>query len=698
MAEDSRSPSRSARRVRPGPRRQPPPVLDPGTRVAGYEVVRRLGAGGYGTVYLAHGTTSLVALKVLPLERSRGWEEREVDVLRRMRHPGVVRLLGYVDWPEDEPRVRVLIMEYVDGLPLDEHVRGSNPSALEGVELLLALLEALEAVHGAGVLHRDVKASNILVRAADGRPVLVDFGAGAYLGAPTLTSSVLPPGTPEYRSPEAWDFFRHHMGDAGVRYPPTPADDLWAVGVQLYWVLTDRLPFTGPDFLAIGAAVLNERPVPPRELNPWVPEALERVCLRMLEKAPGDRYADAGEVRAVLATLRAEADEAWREPLFEPHAPHNATTRPLGRLAEGQDLQQRLSRLARQPPRRGEVQTRETSAVPGAVDSPLAPAPPRAERDAEPTRAVLPAQVPVRGTRVVRGWRLGALGLGVLALAAVLWVFSSWKEDISSEVVGAAQPPTSPEAFPIRWDAFFPDVVPSLKPPHVVADAAPNGQAIAAPVVNARHSEKDMPEKTSPPKLPPSTQARKARPNVSACLAMGVIAAHAAGCASVYNNTFHEEFVKTKIFPGAEDLLDCPPSSVKSMKEHGIAIGSLHDAIFGSGFGQRERRVPLEKIGEKMSVPMNGTGVELRSEWGGLNNGGAFNGASIIVNDRVYTRLITFSPLVFGARSVPVCMEVWYDGKPGVPHFGRDPTISEPGGFVWVVPRVQLKAVSRFQQ
>jgi serine/threonine-protein kinase len=662
-------------------------VLDPGTRVAGYEVVRRLGAGGYGTVYLAHGTTSLVALKVLPLERSRGWEEREVDVLRRMRHPGVVRLLGYVDWPEDEPRVRVLIMEYVDGLPLDEHVRGSNLSALEVVELLRALMEALEAVHGAGVLHRDVKASNILVRAADGRPVLVDFGAGAYLGAPTLTSSVLPPGTPEYRSPEAWDFFRHHMGDAGVRYLPTPADDLWAAGVQLYWVLTDRLPFTGPDFLAIGAAVLNERPAPPRELNPWVPEALERLCLRMLEKSPDARYADAGEVRAVLDALRAEADEAWREPLFEPHAPHNATTRPQGRLAEGQDLQLRLSRLARQPPRRGEAPTREASAVPGAVGPSMAPA-----------RTRTPAPVPVPGARAGLGWRLGAVGLGVLALAAALWFLPSWKREVSSQVVGTTQPFTSPEAFPIRWDAFFPDVVPSLKPPHVVADAAPNGQAVAAPVVNARHSEKDMPEKQSPQKPPPPPQARKARPSVSACLAMGAIAAQAAGCASVHNKAFYENFVKPKLIYGAEGFMECPPSSVQSMKEHGIAIGSFHEGVFGSGYNQRVRNVPLERLGEKMSVPLSGTGVEIRSDWGGLPALGTFLGGSIIVEDRVYTRLINFSPFAIDAMQVPVCMEVWYDGKPGVPHFGRDPTISVPGGFVWVIPRVQLKAVSRFQE
>ncbi|MFY0526769.1 serine/threonine protein kinase [Archangium gephyra] len=679
MAENSKPPSRPARQGgRPGPRRQPPPVLDLGTEVAGYEVVRRLGAGGYGTVYLAHGSTSLVALKVLPLESSRGWEEREVDVMRRLKHPGVVRLLGYVDWPEGQPHLRVLIMEYVKGLPLDESVRRSNPSALGAVELLLPLLEGVEAMHTAGVLHRDVKASNILVRAEDGKPVLVDFGAGAYTGAPTLTTSVLPPGTPEYRGPEAWDFFRHHMGEEGMRYQPTPADDLWAVGVQLYWMLTDRLPFTGRDFLAIGTAVLHERPVPPRELNPWVPEALERVCLRMLEKDPSARYATAREVRRALSALRAEADDSWHEPLFEPHGPHNATTGPQERLAEGQDLQLRLSRLARQPPRRGEQPTQEATPM---------------------TLAVRPARAPSPRTGPGLGRRLGLLAMGGLALAAALWLIPSWKPGVTPEVTARTQPFMSPEAFPIQWDAFFPDVVPSLKPPHVVADAAPNGKAVAAPVLNASHSEKDMSEKKTPQKPAPALQARKSRPGLMYCLSLGVAAALAAGCAtSPISRAFDEQWVKSGKWAKAEepeDLVECEPETIKAMKENHIAIGSFHpDAVYGSGLGQFPRQVPLSRLGATVSVPMSGTGVEVRTRWGDFMASGVLRGASVVLGDRVYTRLVNYSGgLPDDNRQVPVCMEVWHDGKPGVPHFGLDP---ENPGHVKVAPRVQVKAVSKY--
>ncbi|MFY0562964.1 serine/threonine protein kinase [Archangium lansingense] len=696
MAEESTPPPRPVRRGdRPRPRRQPPPELSIGTRVAGYLVERRLGAGGYGTVYLARGDTGPVALKVLPLESSAGWEEREVDVIRRMKHPRVVRLLGYVDWPEGKPHFRVLIMEYVPGLPLDESVRRTNPSALEAVdELMLPLLEALEAVHGSGVVHRDVKASNILVRASDRKPVLVDFGAGAYEGAPTLTTSVLPPGTPEYRSPEAWDFFRRHVGEAGARYQPTPADDLWAVGILLYWVLTDRLPFSGGDFLAIGAAVLNERPVPPREHNPWVPEALERVCLRMLEKSPGARYADARELRTVLCELKATADASWREPLFEHHGPHNATTGSMEQLAEGEDLSLRLSRLAQQPPRRGEGPTQEASAVPEAAPptQTTSPTPPVVD-------AATPAEAPSPGLQTRLGRKLRALTPGVLVLAAALWFLPSWSTQVSSEVGPATQPFMSPEVFPIQWDAFFPDVVPSLKPPDVVGNAAPNGQAVASPVLNARHSEKDMHEKKTSRKPTPSPQARKARPSLMFCLSLSVTAALAAGCASTSPITreFYEQYIKNPPpYPEPEDawLVECPPESVKNMKENGVTIGSIHPyATFGGGYGQRERRIPLSELPDTMSVPMGGTGVELRERWGNFMMVGVIMGGSIIKGDRVYTRLINYSGLEDNARQVPVCMEVWHEGKLGTPNLGLDP---DQPGFVKVPSRIQLKAVSHF--
>ena len=119
--------------------------------------------------------------------------------------PNVVSFLGYSLWPDEEPRFLVLALELVEGRPLDVWAREENPSALELVHrVLVPLARTLADVHAAGVVHRDVKDANILVREADGQPVLVDFGAAAYEGAPRLT--VAPPGTPDYRSPEALRF------------------------------------------------------------------------------------------------------------------------------------------------------------------------------------------------------------------------------------------------------------------------------------------------------------------------------------------------------------------------------------------------------------------------------------------------------------------------------------------------------------
>jgi serine/threonine-protein kinase len=143
--------------------------------------------------------------------------------------------------------------------------------------------------------------------------VLVDFGAAGYEGAPRLTA-VLPPGTPEYRSPEALRFARE---DEGVDcYPAGPGDDLWALGVTTYFILTRELPFGDRRSRGMNHAILHETPPAPHELNPRVPPALSRVCMRMLEKAPEARYADAEALADALEEAAAPADGPWLVSLF----------------------------------------------------------------------------------------------------------------------------------------------------------------------------------------------------------------------------------------------------------------------------------------------------------------------------------------------------------------------------------------------
>lgn len=285
------------------------PNFTRGTEVAGFIVEARLDAGSFGSVYRAVRAGRLFAIKLVPLA-DRG--EREADALRRVRHPNVVGFHGYGFWPHERPRFLVLALEYVEGWTLDVWARESNPTPLELVRQgVLPVACALEEVHALGVVHRDVKEANIVVREADGQPVLVDFGASTYEGAPRLTKR-LPPGTPEYRSPELLRFAREWEGE---RYPAGPADDLWALGVTLYSLLTRELPF-GDRHGALTRAILESSPTPPHVRNPRVPPALGELCLRMLEKRPEARFEDAAELADALEELCAQADEGWGVPLF----------------------------------------------------------------------------------------------------------------------------------------------------------------------------------------------------------------------------------------------------------------------------------------------------------------------------------------------------------------------------------------------
>ncbi|HEX5745434.1 MAG TPA: protein kinase [Archangium sp.] len=284
--------------------------LAPGMVVAGFTIEGLLASGSFGTVYRARRDGRLFAIKLVPLA-PRG--DREVDALRRMRHPNVVGFHGYGLWPEEQPHSLVLALELVEGLPLDQWAQEENPTALDLVgRVLLPLALTLADVHAMGVVHRDVKEANIIVRQSDGMPVLVDFGAASLEGAQRLTQW-MPPGTPEYRSPETLRFGRQWEGEP---YPVSPAEDLWAMGVVTYILLTRSLPFGDRHDPGMVRAILEKTPRAPDELNPRVPPALSELCMQMLEKAPEDRYADARALAEALSTAWSEADRSWRVRLF----------------------------------------------------------------------------------------------------------------------------------------------------------------------------------------------------------------------------------------------------------------------------------------------------------------------------------------------------------------------------------------------
>ena len=287
------------------------PRFAPGTEVAGFIIEETIASGSFGTVYRARRSGRPYAIKLVRID-ARG--DREAAALRLMRHPNVVSFHGYGLWPEDDPHWLVLALELVEGLTLDTWAARENPSALELVtRVLLPFALTLADVHDAGVVHRDIKEANIIVREADGQPVLVDFGAaGIKEGAPRLTMR-LPPGTAEYRSPEALRFARQWEGE---HYPFSPGDDLWAMGVVTYALMTRTLPFGERSNPELNRAILETTPPAPHVLNPRVPVALSELCMGMLEKDPEARYPDARALAEDLAEQCTQADKSWRVRLF----------------------------------------------------------------------------------------------------------------------------------------------------------------------------------------------------------------------------------------------------------------------------------------------------------------------------------------------------------------------------------------------
>jgi serine/threonine-protein kinase len=392
-----------------------PLALPEGTQVGRWQVVRKLGQGGFGTVYAvreAHAPRGPVyALKLAQRPEDAGFG-REAEALRRVHHPGVVRLVEEGRWEVGAAGHPYLVLEYVRGEDLYRWAHLRNPTARQVAVLLVQVAEVLSAAHAKGVLHRDFKGGNVVVR-PDGRLVVLDWGAGVYPEAAPLTCTArMPPGTPNYYSPQVMAWRTRALRGGGGRYPYTVADEAYAVGVTFYRLLSDEYP---PPQLGWGAADAKEAggalaPRPLGALNPRVPGPLAALVMRLVAYQPESRPASLAALADEVRGLLEAADEAWDVPLFEWYAgpgSHSRTTPDEGMwgpVAPGheaallRDRRQRPDMLAdraaerwlrRRHPQAQAPREEEEAAVPepASVDLPLGAPPPEA---AVPAPAAVP--------------------------------------------------------------------------------------------------------------------------------------------------------------------------------------------------------------------------------------------------------------------------------------------------------------------
>jgi len=252
----------------------------PGSLVGPWRILERTGSGTFGIVYrVCLAEEPGAGEYALKLAREAGdlRFEREADLLSRIRHPHVPGLRDRGVWQGSQRGwYPYIVMQWVQGLPLYDWAKLRGLTSRQALRVLAQVARALQATHRHGV-HRDVKGDNVLVT-SEGDAVLVDFGCCWYQGARPLTLGVLPPGTRPYRSPQA---LRHEReGDPDDRYTGTPADDVYALAVMAYYLVTGTYPPQGTQDAP--------RLLPPGELASVAPE-LEALILRMLSENPQAR-------------------------------------------------------------------------------------------------------------------------------------------------------------------------------------------------------------------------------------------------------------------------------------------------------------------------------------------------------------------------------------------------------------------------
>ncbi len=274
-----------------------------GTTVSHYRILEKLGEGGMGVVYKAHDTEldRAVALKFLP-HRSSIDESEQARFLQEARaaailnHPNICTVHA-IETSNDE---RFIVMEYIDGRTLRELIGTGRLRINDCIAYAIEICEALQEAHSKGIVHRDIKADNIMVNSKNHIKVM-DFGLAKLKGSLKLTKSSSTVGTLAYMSPE-----QIQGGEADIR------SDIFSFGVVLYEMLTGHMPFRGEHEAAMIYSIVNENPTPVQAYLPDVSSELFHIVNRALEKDPEERYQTAHDMVIDLRRLKKETTRVVR--------------------------------------------------------------------------------------------------------------------------------------------------------------------------------------------------------------------------------------------------------------------------------------------------------------------------------------------------------------------------------------------------